>query len=175
MEKMNQQKLEELHRLAKGTVKEKKIALTFGYQPIIEALKKDDNKEVSDFAQTMDANRDLKLYKNNLYYRRSKEQFQKDLKQATQYMYATLILIVIAIVSIFIAVIIFFVNPTANASLFIAITVLAIVGSLVTVLLSKRIGVSYNDSKQSLARSKYLLNISQSNSQSLQAQINNNE
>ena len=175
MDTMNQQKLEELHRLAKGTVKEKKIALTFGYQPIIEALKKDDNKEVSDFAQTMDANRDLKLYKNNLYYRRSKEQFQKDLKQATQYMYATLILIGIAIVSILIAVIIFFVNPTANVSLFITITVLAILGSLVTVLLSKRVGISYNNSKQSLARSKYLLNISQSNSQSLQAQINNNE
>lgn len=113
---MNQQKLEELNRLAKGTVKEKKIALTFGYQPIIEALKNDDNKEVSEFAQTMDANKDLKLYKNNLHYRRSKEQFQKDLKQATQYMYATLILISIAIISIFIAVIIFFVNPTANVS-----------------------------------------------------------
>ncbi|MEK4563045.1 hypothetical protein MHB47_13240 [Staphylococcus sp. FSL K6-3157] len=172
---MNQQKLEELNRLAKGTEKEKKIALTFGYQPIIEELKKDDNKEISDFAQTMDANEDLKLYKNNVQYKRSKEQFQKDLKQATQYMYATLILIGIAVVSIFIAVIIFFVNPVTTVTPFITITVIAMLGSLVTVILSKRTGVSYNNSKQSLAKSVYLLNISRSNSQSLQAQINNNE
>lgn len=175
VETMNQQKLEELNRLAKGTEKERKIALTFGYQPIIEELKKDNNKEISDFAQTMDANEDLKLYKNNIHYERSKEQFQQHLKQATQYMYATLILISIAVVSIFIAVIIFFVNPTTSVSPFITITMVTMIGSLVTVILSKRTGVSYNNSKQSLAKSKYLLNISRSNSQSLQAQINNNE
>ncbi|MDN6721956.1 MAG: hypothetical protein L0L52_06920, partial [Staphylococcus equorum] len=88
---------------------------------------------------------------------------------------ATLILISIAVVSIFIAVIIFFVNPTTSVSPFITITMVTMIGSLVTVILSKRTGVSYNNSKQSLAKSKYLLNISRSNSQSLQAQINNNE
>ena len=37
---MNQNKLDELNRLARGTVKEKKIALTYGYQPIIDKLKR---------------------------------------------------------------------------------------------------------------------------------------
>lgn len=170
---MNQKKLDELNRLAKGTEKEKKIALTFGYQPIIDQLKQDENKEVSDFAQAIDANEDLKLHKNNLHYNQHKEVFRNDLKQATRYMYATLILIAIAVISTLIASIIFFVNPTSMVSPFMIVTVIALIGSVVLVVLSKRTELSYNSSKQSLAKAKYLLSISQSNTQSLQAQINN--
>ncbi len=88
-------------------------------------------------------------------------------------MYATLILIGIAIVSILIAVIIFCESNCERVIIYHNYSV-SILGHLSQFYFQAN-WVSYNDSKQSLARSKYLLNISQSNSQSLQAQINNNE
>lgn len=170
---MNRKKLDELNRLAEGTVKEKKLALTYGYQPIIEQLKQDNNQEVVDFANAIDANVDLKLYKNNLQYQQQKKSFQKVLKQAIQYMYATLITIAIAVISTCIAVVIFFVDSTATIAPFIIVSILAALASIVLFILSKQTEATYYQHKQILSKSKYLLNISHSNSQSLQSQINN--
>lgn len=170
---MNQNKLDELNRLARGTVKEKKIALTYGYQPIIDKLKKDRNTDVAHFAGAIDANVDLKLHQNNLHYDKEKASFQKVLKQAMQYMYATLIAIAIAVISIIIAVITFFIDSTATIVPYIIISFIAAIGSIVLFVLSKQTEATYYRCKQSLSKAKYLLSVAQANSQSLQAQINN--
>lgn len=170
---MNQQKIDEITQLSQGNEKDKKLALTYGYQPVIEKLKKDKNQEVVEFAQAIDANEDLKLFKNSLYFQQSKDRFQRYLAQATQYMYITLALIFIAMLSILIAVIIFFVNPETSVTTFIVITIIALIASVVLVMLSKKTEYNYNHSKQVLAQAQYLFNISKANAQSLQAQIEN--
>ncbi|MEX6342334.1 hypothetical protein AB6E71_13270 [Staphylococcus arlettae] len=138
---MNQQKIDEITQLSQGNEKDKKLALTYGYQPVIEKLKKDKNQEVVEFAQAIDANEDLKLFKNSLYFQQSKDRFQRYLTQATQYMYITLALIFIAMLSILIAVIIFFVNPETSVTTFIVITIIALIASVVLVMLSKKLNI----------------------------------
>lgn len=170
---MNQQKIDEITQLSQGNEKDKKLALTYGYQPVIEKLKKDKNQEVVEFAQAIDANEDLKLFKNSLYFQQSKDRFQRYLTQATQYMYITLALIFIAMLSILIAIIIFFVNPETSVTTFIVITIIALIASVVLVMLSKKTEYNYNHSKQVLAQAQYLFNISKANAQSLQAQTEN--
>ena len=52
-------------------------------------------------------------------------------------------------------------------------SIIAAIGSIVLFVLSKQTEATYYRCKQSLSKAKYLLSVAQANSQSLQAQINN--
>ncbi|WP_436962329.1 hypothetical protein [Staphylococcus shinii] len=90
--------IEELENLSKGTIEDKKIAASYGYQPILDSLKKDSSEEVVQFTKLIDVDNDLKLYKADENNEKAKANFNKSYKDYMSYYYLKMIAIILGVI-----------------------------------------------------------------------------
>lgn len=89
--------IKELESLAEGTVEDKKIAASYGYQPVLDSLKNDSSEEVAKFAKLVDVDNDLKLYKADENNEKAKKNFNKSYKEYMGYHYLKMVAIILGV------------------------------------------------------------------------------
>lgn len=96
----------ELSKLSKGNVEDKKLAASYGYQPILDVLVNDPNEEVAKFAKLVNADDDLKLYKADENNEKMKSSFNKSYKDYMRFHYLKMIAVILGVLMEVIATII---------------------------------------------------------------------
>lgn len=153
--------IDELEKLAKGTDKDKKIAATYGYQPILDKLIKDKSEDVSNFAKIIDADEDLKLYNNDEKNDRAKIEFERSYKRHIQFYYGKIITVVIAVIMEVIAALMLFGSYTPSIWFWIVAGIVFLIISLIIGYLSSKVEKQYKLNKQKITQTHFLFEASQ--------------
>ncbi|EOD7975537.1 hypothetical protein K4P50_11060 [Staphylococcus epidermidis] len=162
--------IEELEKLASGGEKDKLLAATYGYQPVLDKLKADDNENVSNFAHTLDKDKDLKFYQNDQELDEKIIQFEQNLKRYKLLFLGSIVTIAIAFITILIGTIMFFTGTSSTKGV-IMITIIFTIISVVLFLMSNKLEKSYQRSKHELIQTKYIYDISKDKVEMLQKEI----
>ncbi|MFW3619452.1 hypothetical protein [Staphylococcus caprae] len=165
--------IEELEKLASGEEKDKLLAATYGYQPILDKLKSDENENVSNFAHTLDKDKDLKFYQNDQELDEKKSQFEQLLKRYKMLFLGSIITIAIAFITILIGTIMFFTSGGSTTGIIMTTIIFTII-SVVLFLLSNKVEKKYQRSKYELSQTKYIYDISKDKVEMLQKEIESN-
>lgn len=162
--------IEELEKLASGDEKDKLLAATYGYQPVLDKLKSDENENVSNFAHTLDKDEDLKFYQNDQELDEKKFQFEKNLKRYKLLFLGAIITIAIAFITILIGTIMFFTSDGSTKGIIVT-TIIFTILSILLFLLSNKMEKEYQRSKHELSQTKYIYDISKDKVEMLQKEI----
>lgn len=165
--------IEELEKLTSGEEKDKLLAATYGYQPVLDKLKSDENENVSNFAHTLDKDEDLKFYQNDQELDEKKVQFEKHLKTYKMLFLGSIITIAIAFITILIGTIMFFTSGGSTTGIIITAIIFTII-SVFLFLLSNKAEKKYKHSKYELSQAKYIYDISKDKVEMLQKEIESN-
>lgn len=163
--------IEELEKLASGTDKDKKLAAICGYQPILDKLKKDESENVSKFAKVIDADEDLKLYKNDEENDRAKVVFENTYKKYTQLHLGKIITVIIAVIMEVVAAFMLIGSYTPSIWFWIIGGIVFLVISLILGSLENKIEKQYKASKQRLFQTQALFEASERKFNNLQDEI----
>lgn len=171
MKKINS--VEDLKKLSNGTKKEKLIALTYGYQPIIDKLKEDKDEEVSSYAYQVDKDEDMKLYKNDQAYETTKDKFLNEYRKYSYILYGMISTILISTILVIVSVVLFLQGTVNSVNTLLIISLVIAVISIGLNYILKRQEKVYLKTKVELKEKYYLFDISKSKVDMLQKDIEN--
>jgi ABC-type multidrug transport system fused ATPase/permease subunit len=163
--------IEELEHLAKGSDKDKKIAATYGYQPILDKLMKDESEDVAKLAKIVDKDEELKLYKNDQENDEAKSNFERSYKKYLQLFYATIIAVVIAVIMEVVAAFMLIGSYSPSIWFWIIGGIIFLVISLIIGYLSRNVEKQYKASRQRVQQTQFLFEASERKFNHLQNDI----
>lgn len=163
--------VDELEKLANGTDKEKKIAATYGYQPILDKLVKDESTDVAKFAKVIDADEDLKLFKNDQENDRAKAKFNTSYDKYRKLWLATIITVIIAAVMEIIAMFTLFGSYKPSIWFWCIGGIIVLAVSLVLGYFSNKAERQYKNDKHRLSQTSFIFEASKQKFDNLQDAI----
>lgn len=163
--------IEELEHLADGSDKDKKIAATYGYQPILDKLMKDESEDVAKFAKIVDADEELKLYKNDQENDEAKNKFERSYKKYMQFYYAKIVTMVIAVIMEVVAALMLIGTYSPSIWFWIVAGIIFLVISLIMGYLSSKVEEQYKANRQRVQQTQILFEASERKFNNLQNDI----
>lgn len=163
--------IQELEKLANGTDKEKKIAATYGYQPILDKLVKDESADVAKFAKIIDADEDLKLFKNDQENDEAKSKFNASYDKYRKLWLAALITVIVASVMELIAMFMLFGSYKPSIWFWCIGGIVVLVASVLLAYFASKAEKQYKNDKHRLSQTSFIFEASKQKFDNLQDAI----
>ena len=161
----------DIEELSKGSDKEKKIAATYGYQPVLDKLMKDESKEVADYASVINQDEDLKLYKADQEYEEKKSNFETLYKKYRLMLFGSYILGALALIIAIIALVTYFVGSSPLVGGWVITILILVILSVLMYYLAQRQEKPYLHQKKELSDANTLFEIAKYKVDELQKDI----